>query len=72
MSECPRLPTCPFFNEKMPAKPGTAEMYRSMYCRKDYEKCARYLVLVALGKEKVPADLYPNEADRAKQVIHEG
>jgi len=72
MNECPRLSTCPFFNEKMKAKPGTTEMYKSMYCQKDYEKCARYLVFIALGKEKVPANLYPNEVDRAKQIIQEG
>ncbi len=72
MTDCPRLPGCPFFLEKMQSKPGTTEMYKNTYCRRSYETCARYLVLMALGKEKVPADLYPNEQDRAKLIISKG
>jgi hypothetical protein len=72
MRECPRLITCPFFNEKMPDKPATTELYKQRYCRDEYEKCARYMVFIKLGKEKVPADLFPNDIKRAQDILKSG
>ena len=72
MPNCECLEKCPFFNDKMHDTPATAEMMKSRYCRGAYEKCARYMVFKALGREKVPANLYPNMVDKAKKIIAEG
>jgi len=70
MSECECLAVCPFFNDKMPLLGGgLVEIYKENYCKKDKDSCARYMVRKALGKEKVPPDLYPNMRDKANQVI---
>jgi len=72
MAECERIQTCPFFNDKMKNMPATAELMKDKYCRGDFASCARYMVLKALGKEKVPSDLFPNETDRARRIISAG
>ena len=71
MEYCERLETCPFFNEKLKALPATAEGFKRMYCFKSDPNCARYIVLKALGSEKVPYELYPNELDKAEKIIEE-
>ena len=45
---------------------------KEKYCRNNNLNCARYMVVNALGKEKMPAELYPHEKDRAYMVIAEG
>jgi hypothetical protein len=69
MSKCEVLATCVFFNTEMAIMPGTTELTKSEYCRKDFERCARYMVFKALGREAVPANLYPSETLRAKEII---
>jgi hypothetical protein len=68
MADCAMTPNCLFFNDKMAHMPSTAEMMKRKYCRGDYTNCARFIVLEALGKEGVPADLAPNETEMAKQL----
>lgn len=72
MATCEKLSVCPFFNDKMTGFPGTAASIKQSYCQKDNSNCARFMVLKALGKSKVPADLFPNQQDRAKKIIAEG
>lgn len=72
MAECKLLSSCIFFNDKMGNKPGTAAMYKKKYCQGDNMECARYMVFKALGKSKVPDNLFPNQKDRAKEVIAAG
>ncbi len=69
MADCKLLSGCIFFNDKMASRPGTAEIFKKKYCKGDNSDCARFMVFEALGRPKVPADLFPNQADRAKQVI---
>lgn len=49
--------------------PAMASVMKKKYCQGDYSKCARYLVCMALGREKVPADLTPSQTDRAKLLL---
>ncbi|MBN2755314.1 MAG: hypothetical protein JXR81_10715 [Candidatus Goldbacteria bacterium] len=72
MADCECLEKCPFFNDKMVNLPATAEIYKKKFCRGDFEGCARYIIFKKLGKEKVPADLLPNQADRAQVIIAQG
>ena len=69
MSDCTLLPTCIFFNDKMANLAGMADLYKSKYCKGDNSNCARYRVFSALGREKVPTNLYPNDLERADAII---
>ena len=72
MADCRLLAGCPFFNDQMQGLETAKELMKQRYCRDDNSGCARYMVFSALGKPKVPADLIPNQADRAKQIVSEG
>ncbi len=71
MSDCEKLLTCIFFNDKMKNAPATAQIYKKSYCQGNNANCARYLVLKTLGADKIPVDLFPNEAQRAKKIIND-
>lgn len=70
MAACECLAGCPFFNDKMKEKPATATIYKETYCLSgDNEKCARHQVKVALGKDNVPADLYPSQVEKVPGIL---
>lgn len=69
MADCTLMQTCIFFNDKMSGMPGMSSIYKQRYCKEDHLGCARYQVFEAVGREHVPADLFPNENDRAAGVI---
>jgi hypothetical protein len=71
MAECPSLKTCPFFNDKMANMPATAEIVKRKYCNGEFTTCARYMTAKAIGKENVPIDLYPTQANRVEQLIND-
>ena len=60
MGECECHSRCTLFEEKMADMPTMVELFKSRYCRSDYSTCARYQVFKALGMERVPPDLFPN------------
>ena len=72
MANCEYLIHCPFFNDKMADMPATANLYKGSFCQGDNSQCARYMVVRALGKLKVPTDLFPNDAARAKEILTKG
>jgi len=72
MAECVCLPGCPFFNDKMQNMPALAGIMKKRYCMDDFDSCARYMVFTKLGKEKVPMDLYPNQVERANEILAAG
>jgi hypothetical protein len=49
--------------------PSTAEVIKIRYCREENSGCARHMIYEAVGREKVPQDLFPNNTERAKQII---
>lgn len=69
MADCELLQGCLFFNDKMSIEEGIGAMYKKNYCQGDNSKCARYIVAKKLGREKVPADLYPNMVDKANELV---
>ncbi|GAB6062971.1 hypothetical protein [Deferrisoma palaeochoriense] len=69
MTKCECLPRCPFFNDKMANMPRMAETYKKRYCLGDNSQCARYMVFKAWGRERVPPDLFPNQRERARQLL---
>lgn len=68
MPDCELIPNCLFFNDKMANMPSTASMMKRKYCRGNFLACARFIVFEAVGKEGVPADLGPNETEKARQL----
>ena len=71
MADCELLKGCLFFNDKMSDQVGMGAIYKKAYCLGDSSKCARFVVAKALGRENVPANLYPNMANRACQIIED-
>jgi len=71
MADCEMMNNCPFFNDRMKNMPALSNIYKKNYCLGDFEKCARFLVRQKLGKEKVPGDLFPNQSQRALELIGE-
>lgn len=69
MADCVNLPKCPFFFDKMANMPAMSEMYKKNYCQGDNSACARYLVYHRLGSGNVPTDLFPNDVQRAEQLV---
>jgi hypothetical protein len=69
MNDCECLAKCPFFNDKMANMPALSDMYKNSYCKGDWQKCARHMVFKQLGRDAVPMDLFPNQQDRATQIL---
>ena len=69
MPQCEHLGGCPFFNDAMRDMPSTSEWLKGLFCRGTYEQCARYSVLAALGPHAVPIDMFPDDRQRARQII---
>jgi len=72
MADCELLQTCIFFNDKMKNMPGTANILKTQFCQSDNSSCARYMIFKALGREKVPMDLYPQQKEKAEKIIVTG
>lgn len=66
---CERIEKCPFFNDQMSNMPATAALYKERYCKGDNERCARYHLLTNVGPESVPGDLFPNQWERAEEIV---
>ena len=69
MADCELLKGCVFFNDKIKVSDALGEMYKQRFCLGDNSECARYTVFKALGRENVPADLFPNMFKRANKII---
>lgn len=72
MVDCECLAGCPFFNDNMKDMPATANSLKETYCRTDNSICSRFMVFKALGKPNVPKDLFPNEIEKARDIISKG
>lgn len=69
--DCPHIDRCPFFNDRLKDMPSMSNIYKRNYCKKEYERCARFRVSAAIGKENVPLDLFPNQDEKAEKIIKE-
>jgi hypothetical protein len=72
MADCELLSTCVFFNDMMSNMPSTSNIFKIVYCNGNNSNCARYMVRKELGKDRVPADLFPNQTDKARDIISKG
>lgn len=69
MKTCELLTTCPFFNDVMIGMPLSSQLLKNRHCRADNTRCARYMVFKALGREHVPPTLFPDDIERAEEII---
>jgi len=69
MADCQCIPGCVFFNDRMADMPAMANSMKKRYCQGDYSACARFMVFSALGREKVPPDLYPSNVEKARVIL---
>jgi len=69
MAKCDLIETCIFFNDQMQNMPSTAAVYKELYCEKNFDRCARLMIVKTLGRGQVPKDLFPNQAEWAEAII---
>lgn len=69
MPDCELLSNCIFFNDRMAEMPSTSNIIKFMYCNDNFTGCARYIVRKSAGSAAVPQDLFPNQNDRAKEIL---
>ncbi len=67
--DCECAPKCIFFNDRMFNMPSTAEIFKQKYCRGEFASCGRFMVYEVFGPDKVPADLFPNQQERARALL---
>ena len=69
MPQCECAVSCPFFNDEVPSRSVVTDIMKRRYCLSSKTSCARYLLRVAIGADGVPADLLPNQMERAKRLM---
>lgn len=69
MANCASIEKCVFFQDKMANMPDIAASMKRRLCQTDNSKCARWMVRTKLGPASVPADLFPNQVERANMII---
>lgn len=72
MADCELIQGCIFFNNKMQNMPATAELLKNKYCKGAFTSCARHMVFKAMGRPKVPQDLFPQHTEKAEEIIKAG
>lgn len=72
MSDCERMELCRYFKEQIKDFGAMQEMWKRKFCRGDKTRCARYMVLKALGVDHIPPYLVPTQVDKAKEIIEKG
>lgn len=65
---CELLETCNFFVHEMHVE-SIANRFKNRYCLSCKEACAIYMVYSSMGWDVLPKDLYPNEYDRALDIL---
>ena len=69
MKNCELIEKCIFFNDRMANMPSTAEIFKMKFCKGEFAECARHIVCDATGRDSVPADLFPNQSERARKIV---
>ncbi len=65
---CERIDICGFFIYEMKVE-SIAHRFKDRYCHSCKEACAIYMVFSSCGDANIPRDLYPNEYDRALDIL---
>ena len=71
MRRCTITYECPFYNDEMPRN-YTAEQRAALkkkFCGGGNSQCARFIVAKALGLDKVPCNLFPNDLYKINVIL---
>ncbi|MFA7256848.1 MAG: hypothetical protein WC047_04670 [Kiritimatiellales bacterium] len=66
---CELLEGCAFFNTLNGIKPDAIVIFQEVYCNSTPALCARWQVARAVGRERVPPTLKPNETHLVQGII---
>ncbi len=69
MPHCECLGDCALYSDAMSTMPGVASIFQMKYCTGNQLTCARYKAYQELGEGNVPADLYPHEHAKLKELL---
>lgn len=70
MSGCPFKDECLSHRNKLNNFPEKfVKLIEDHYCNSNHQKCARYVVGMNLGKEKIPMTLPPNQLSKVKKIL---
>ena len=69
--KCELVEYCPFFKDQMAGMPRSTRIAMEMFCKEEYQECARFVVFIECGAENVPSDLFPGEMKRARKIVSE-
>jgi hypothetical protein len=65
---CELFDKCSFFINEIRIT-SIALRFKERYCLSCKEACALYMVYSSMGQHYIPKDLYPNEYDRALNIM---
>ena len=63
---CDLMEKCAFFNE---VTSHIVDPLKQNYCKENSFRCARRWVSMAIGEERVPANLFPDHMHRVDEII---
>ncbi len=67
--KCELLINCAFFTEEMKNE-RIAEQFKQRYCDNCKDACARYMIARGAGLDFIPDYLYPNEYEKALEILN--
>ncbi|MDC7218553.1 MAG: hypothetical protein PQJ59_01335 [Spirochaetales bacterium] len=71
-ASCPHCSKClSFFTYAREISGELGDVLQSLYCCKDYSRCARYYILEQTEDVDIPVDVYPNQEMRAHSIVQE-
>ncbi len=70
-NKCELLSCCEFFDFELKSS-KIADRFKQKYCNNCKDACARYMVARSSGLDSIPKGLYPNEYDKALQILENG
>ncbi|MDD7417460.1 MAG: hypothetical protein SPI86_09800 [Treponemataceae bacterium] len=70
MTTCSRLEKCPFYRNQLIIDMGVGDFLKKEFCLSgNHVNCARLLVASTVGSEYVDDTLFPNNIEKANQII---
>ena len=69
MKSCCYLKGCAFFSKINTMDDDVAGFFKETFCLVENSECARRKVAETVGRDYVPESLYPNELNRAEEII---
>ena len=69
MACCERAERCAFYRDELATMPMISYIYKDYYCRGDITACAIRMLAAAVGDQRLPPDLFPNQTIRARRLI---